>query len=46
VGILIVSHVMSKGVFHRGVAYLGIATGVLGILSETLRFVLPAVYGV
>jgi len=46
VGILIVSLVMLEGVFHRGVAYLGIATGVLGIVSEALRFVLPAGYAV
>ena len=46
VGILIISLVMLKGVFHRVVAYLGIATGVVGISSEALRFVLPAVYGV
>lgn len=37
VGILITSLVMLKGVFPRGVAYLGIVTGVLGIISEALR---------
>ncbi len=37
VGILIISLVMLKGVFPKGVAYLGIATGVLGIVSEALR---------
>jgi hypothetical protein len=37
VGILITSLVMLKGVFPKGVAYLGIATGVLGIVSEALR---------
>jgi len=36
-GILILSLVMLKGVFHKGVAYLGIVTGVLGIVSEALR---------
>jgi len=36
-GILILSLVMFKGVFHKGVAYLGIVTGVLGIVSEALR---------
>jgi hypothetical protein len=46
VGVLIVSLVMLKGVFHKGVAYLGIATGVLGVASEALRFVLPAGYAV
>ena len=37
VGILILSLVMLKGVFPKGVAYLGITTGVLGIVSEALR---------
>ena len=34
VGILILSLVMLRGIFHRGLAYLGIATGALGIVSE------------
>jgi hypothetical protein len=46
VGILILSLVMLKGVFAKGVAYLGIATGALGIVSEALRFALPAGYAV
>ena len=33
IGILVISLVMLKGVFHKGVAYLGIVTGVLGIIS-------------
>jgi hypothetical protein len=37
VGILILSLVMLKGIFPRGVAYLGILTGALGIMSEALR---------
>jgi hypothetical protein len=37
VGILITSLVMLKGVFPKGVAYLGIVTGTLGIVSEALR---------
>lgn len=37
VGMLIISLVMLKGVFPKGVAYLGIVTGVLGIVSEALR---------
>lgn len=48
IGILILSLVMLKGVFHRGVAYLGIATGVLGIVCESLRPLLGlgyAIYG-
>jgi hypothetical protein len=40
VGILIISLVMLKGVFHKGVAYLGIVTGALGIVSEALRPIL------
>lgn len=48
VGMLILSLVMVKGVFPKGVAYLGIITGVLGIVSEALRPILGlgyAVYG-
>jgi hypothetical protein len=37
VGMLILSFVMLKGVFPKGVAYLGIVTGALGIVSEALR---------
>ena len=37
IGILILSLVMLRGVFHKGVAYLGIATGAIGIISESLR---------
>jgi hypothetical protein len=44
IGILIVSLLMLKGVFSKGVAYLGIVTGVLGILSESLRPVLGIGY--
>jgi Domain of unknown function (DUF4386) len=44
VGILITSLVMLKGVFPKGVAYLGIATGVLGIVSEALRPILGPGY--
>jgi Domain of unknown function (DUF4386) len=36
-GILILSLVMLKGVFPKGVAYLGIVTGALGIVSEAFR---------
>jgi Domain of unknown function (DUF4386) len=36
-GILVLSLVMLKGVFPKGVAYLGIVTGALGIASEALR---------
>lgn len=37
VGILILSLVVLGGVFPKGVAYLGIVTGALGIVSEALR---------
>ncbi len=49
VGILILSLLMLKGVFHKSLAYFGIVTGALGIVSEALRPVLGisyAVYGV
>jgi hypothetical protein len=36
-GILILSLVMLKGVFRKGVAYLGIATGAVGMVFEALR---------
>lgn len=37
IGILIISLVMLKGVFRKGVAYLGMVTGAVGIVSEVLR---------
>jgi hypothetical protein len=49
IGILIISLLMLKGVFHKSVAYFGIVTGTLGIMSEALRPILGvgyAVYGV
>ena len=36
-GILLISIAMLRGVFHKGVAYLGIVAGALGIVSETFR---------
>jgi hypothetical protein len=48
-GILILSLVMLKGIFHKSVAYLGILTGALGIVSEALRDILGPgylVYGI
>jgi hypothetical protein len=45
-GMLIISLVMLRGVFPRTVAYLGIFTGVLGIVSEALRPVIEGGYGV
>ena len=44
VGILILSLVMLKGFFPKGVAYLGIVTGALGIVSEALRPILGPGY--
>ena len=44
VGMLIISLIMLKGVFPKGVAYLGIVTGVLGIVSEALRPMIGAGY--
>ena len=46
VGMLIISLAMLRGVFPKGVAYLGIVTGALGIVSEALRPVLAGGYGV
>lgn len=46
IGILLIALVMVKGIFPKSVAYLGIVTGVLGIGSEALRFVLPSGYAV
>jgi len=49
IGILVISLVMLKGVFSQGVAYLGILTGALGIVSEALRDIIGPgylVYGV
>jgi hypothetical protein len=43
-GILIMSVVMLKGVFPKWVAYLGIVTGVVGIISEALRPVIGFAY--
>jgi hypothetical protein len=43
-GILVISVPMLKGLFSRGAAYLGIATGALGIVSETFRDVIGAGY--
>ena len=36
-GMLILSLVMLKGIFPKGIAYLGIVTGALGIVSEAFR---------
>lgn len=44
VGILLVSFLMLRGVFHKGVGYLGIATGALGTVSEAFRPILGLGY--
>ena len=46
VGVLIISLAMLKGVFSRAVAYLGIVSGVVGIVCESLRPVMGASYGI
>jgi hypothetical protein len=44
IGILIISVVMLKGVFLKSIAYLGIVTGTVGIISEALRNMLGIGY--
>jgi hypothetical protein len=46
VGILLISLVMTRGVFPRWVAYLGIGTGAVGVVSEALRPMLGAAYSI
>lgn len=46
VGVLVISVAMLRGVFYRGVAYLGILTGVIGIVCESLRPVMGTWYGI
>ncbi|MCW5851438.1 MAG: DUF4386 family protein [Anaerolineae bacterium] len=46
VGMLIISLAMLKGIFPKGIAYLGVIAGVVGVLSETFRFILPNLYAV
>lgn len=46
IGVLLVSLLMVRSTFPRGVAYLGIATGAIGILSESLRPVLGGAYAI
>jgi len=43
-GILLISLLMLRGTFPRGVAWLGTATGVIGVVSEVLRPVLGWAY--
>ncbi len=44
IGILIVSLVMLRGVFHKGIAYLGVITGTIALFSETFRPVIGVGY--
>jgi hypothetical protein len=46
VGIIVVSVLMTKGPLPRTVAWLGIATGAVGVLSELLRYLQPSFYAV
>lgn len=49
IGILVISLVMMGGVFPKSVAYLGVITGAIGVISEALISVLGiayAIYGV
>lgn len=43
-GILLISLVMLRGVLPRTVAWLGLATGGLGVVSEALRYAAPLFY--
>lgn len=43
-GIMILSLVMLKAAFRRGVAYVGIAAGAVGIISEAFRPMIGAAY--
>jgi hypothetical protein len=44
VGVLFISLAMVQGVFHKGIAYVGIVAGVVGIICEALRPVLGPIY--
>ncbi len=44
IGILIISLVMLRGVFHKGIAYLGVVTGTIAIFSEAFRPVIGIGY--
>ncbi|MBB4742786.1 hypothetical protein BJY16_006245 [Actinoplanes octamycinicus] len=45
-GILLISLVMLDGPFATGVAWLGVATGAIGVIAEVLRPILGAAYAV
>jgi hypothetical protein len=44
-GVLVISLAMLKGVFHLAVAAIGIVSGVMGIVCESLRPVMGSWYG-
>ena len=46
IGILVVSLVMVRSAFSKSVAYLGVATGALGIVSEALLPLLGSAYAI
>jgi hypothetical protein len=46
VGVLVISLAVLKGVFHKGIAYLGIVTGVVGIICEAFRPILGPGYSI
>jgi hypothetical protein len=46
VGVLVISLAMLKGVFHMAVAVIGIVSGVVGIVCESLRPVMGSWYGI
>lgn len=43
-GILLMSLVITRGVFPCAIGWLGVATGALGMLSEALRYAAPFFY--
>lgn len=45
-GILLIALLMLRGTFRKSLAWLGVATGVVGIASELLRPILGGVYAV
>jgi hypothetical protein len=45
-GVLLVALLMVRGTFPRGLAWLGVVTGIVGIASEVLRPVLGGTYAV
>lgn len=43
-GILLISFVMTRGVFPRILGWLGVTTGSLGVIAEALRHAVPSFY--